>query len=59
VIVDNPKVGADLASVYWQPGNSKAFLDLVRELTGKELTGTAWVRYMCVSIGAYLSCSGI
>jgi len=43
VIVDNPKVGEDLANVYWKPGNSEAFLDLVQALTGKPLTGEAWV----------------
>jgi len=29
--------------VYWQPGNGEAFLDLVEKLTGKPLTGDAWV----------------
>ena len=42
-IVDNPKVGKDLAEVYWQPGNSVPFLDLVKKLTGKDLTGDAWL----------------
>ena len=39
-IVDNPAVGQQLTSVYWQPGNSEMFLDLVHKLTGKPLTGT-------------------
>ena len=42
-IVDNPSVGPTLASAYWECGNSKPFLQLVQELTGKELTGKAWV----------------
>lgn len=42
-IVDNPKVGDDLTNVYWSPGNSKSFLDLVNELTGSPLSGDAWV----------------
>lgn len=42
-IVDNPKVGATLASSYWQPGNSAKFLDLVANLTGAPLTGAAWI----------------
>jgi len=42
-IVDNPKVGADLASVYWAPGNSEAFMDLVEKLTGKPLAADDWV----------------
>jgi hypothetical protein len=42
-IVDNPAVGRDLAEVYWKPGNSAMFLDLVKELTGAPLTSGAWV----------------
>lgn len=43
VIVDNVSVGKDLAEVYWKPGNGAAFMDLVRELTGKPLSAAAWV----------------
>lgn len=43
-IVDNPAVGATLTEKYWRPGNSKMFLDLVQSLTGKSLTGEAWVK---------------
>lgn len=42
-IVDNPQVGKDLTSVYWQPGNGSMFLDLVQQLTGKPLLADAWV----------------
>jgi Zn-dependent oligopeptidase len=42
-IVDNPNVGKDLAEVYWKPGNSAAFLDLVEKLTGSPLSADAWV----------------
>lgn len=42
-IVDNPNVGPTLKSAYWECGNSKPFLDIVRDLTGKDLTGEAWV----------------
>mmetsp|Transcript_36439 Transcript_36439/g.79717 ORF Transcript_36439/g.79717 Transcript_36439/m.79717 type:complete len:648 (-) Transcript_36439:248-2191(-) len=42
-IVDNPNVGPTLTNYYWKWGNSKPFLDLVKELTGKDLTGDAWV----------------
>mmetsp|Transcript_23191 Transcript_23191/g.45019 ORF Transcript_23191/g.45019 Transcript_23191/m.45019 type:complete len:630 (-) Transcript_23191:185-2074(-) len=42
-IVDNAEVGPALATAYWKPGNSRMFLDLVKELTGKPLTGDAWV----------------
>mmetsp|Transcript_36260 Transcript_36260/g.91287 ORF Transcript_36260/g.91287 Transcript_36260/m.91287 type:complete len:637 (-) Transcript_36260:178-2088(-) len=43
-IVDNPAVGPSLTENYWRPGNSRMFLDLVEGLTGKPLTGDAWVR---------------
>lgn len=42
-IVDEPRVGKDLAEVYWQPGNSAMFLDLVQKLTGSPLSSAAWV----------------
>ncbi|KAI8846674.1 metalloendopeptidase [Chytridium lagenaria] len=42
-IVDNEKVGADLREIYWKSGNSRMFLDLVKEMTGKDLSGDAWV----------------
>jgi hypothetical protein len=38
-IVDNPKVGPTLTRSYWEFGNLEPFLDLVKELTGKELSG--------------------
>ena len=42
-IVDNPNVGPTLKSAYWECGNSKPFLEIVKDLTGKDLTGDAWV----------------
>eukprot|EP01083_Nonionella_stella_P009163 26509_1 len=42
-IVDNPNVGPTLAKSYWNCGNSRPFLEIVKELTGKELTGKAWI----------------
>ena len=42
-IVDNPKVGPMITDAYWKHGNSRPFLDLVKDLTGKDLTGNAWV----------------
>jgi hypothetical protein len=42
-IVDNPKVGPTLAKGYWEHGNARDFLDLVKDVTGKELSGDAWV----------------
>lgn len=48
-IVDNPSIGPTLESSYWKPGNSAAFLDLVKSLTGKPLTGDAWVKELSTS----------
>ena len=45
-IVDNPAVGPTLREAYWRPGNSEPFLGLVESLTGKPLTGDAWVRML-------------
>jgi hypothetical protein len=45
-IVDNPEVGPTLTKYYWECGNSKSFLHLVAELTGKELSGEAWVNHL-------------
>lgn len=42
-IVDNPRVGADLAEKYWLPGNGEPFLGLVQRLTGAPLSADAWV----------------
>jgi oligoendopeptidase F len=37
-LVDNPRIGPELAKVWWQPGNSIAFADFVRNLTGQALS---------------------
>jgi hypothetical protein len=42
-LLDDPRIGADLAAVYWRPGSSRPFLDLVREMTGKPLSADAIV----------------
>jgi len=43
-VVDNPAVGPLITEKYWRPGCSVPFLDLVKGLTGKELSGDAWKR---------------
>ncbi len=43
-LLDNPRLGPDLAQHYWQPGNSRTFLDFVEDLTGAPLTSTAIAR---------------
>ncbi len=42
-LLDNPRVGPDLAEQYWKPGNSRTFLSLVEGLTGAPLSGDALV----------------
>jgi hypothetical protein len=40
-LVDNPAVGRELAESYWRPGNSRPFLDFVRDLTGRPFSADA------------------
>jgi len=49
-IVDNPKIGPSLTAAYWECGNSRPFLEIVKELTGKELSGDAWIGALQESI---------
>eukprot|EP00977_Amphora_coffeiformis_P023657 scaffold13899_cov153-Amphora_coffeaeformis.AAC.5 len=42
-IVDNPSVGPTLTKAYWECGNSRPFLEIVKGLTGKDLTGDPWI----------------
>lgn len=42
-IVDNPNVGPELNKVYWQPGNSKPFVQMVKELTGENFSPKALI----------------
>ena len=49
-IVDNPDVGPTLRDAYWKCGNSKNFLDIVKDLTGTELTGDAWTESLQESV---------
>ena len=49
-IVDNPKVGPTLATAYWKYGNLRPFADLVKDLTGKDLSGDAWVANLSESL---------
>ena len=51
LLVDNPRIGTDLAQSYWQPGNSEMFLDVVAKLTGKPLSADAWVAVLNQPLG--------
>jgi len=54
-IVDNPNVGPTLAQAYWECGNSKAFLQIVQDLTGKELSGKAWIDALQEDMETYIA----
>ncbi|MBL8804870.1 MAG: peptidase M3 [Planctomycetes bacterium] len=40
-LVDNPRIGPELARAWWAPGNSVSFGEFVRRLTGAELSARA------------------
>jgi Zn-dependent oligopeptidase len=42
-IVDNPKIGPELASHYWRKGNSKPFVEFIKNLTNDFFTVDALV----------------
>lgn len=44
-LVDNPRIGPDLAEHYWRPGNAVGFEDTLKALTGKGLSADAIVAY--------------
>jgi hypothetical protein len=54
-LVDNPLVGPTLTKHMWAPGNSQPFLHLVEELTGKPLSGGAWVAELSQNTEALLA----
>jgi GDP-D-mannose dehydratase len=39
-----------LTSAYWECGNSRPFLEIVKELTGRELSGESWVSVLKESV---------
>jgi oligoendopeptidase F len=42
-IVDNPKVGPELAEKFWRPGNAKNFLEFIEDLTGEPFSARATI----------------
>ena len=45
-LVDNPNIGPDLRRAYWEPGNSRGFDRMVRDLTGRSLSADAYARHL-------------
>jgi hypothetical protein len=54
-IVDNPNVGPTLTKAYWECGNSRPFLDIVKDLTGSDLSGDAWVDSLNESVEDFVT----
>ena len=54
-LVDEPRIGADLARVYCAPGNGAPFLSLVEALTGAPLSGDAWVARLQAPLEAHVA----
>jgi hypothetical protein len=54
-LVDNPRVGPDLAEHYWKPGNARPFFSLVESLTGKTLSADALVAECARDVSEALS----
>lgn len=51
-LADNPAIGAALSGAYWAPGNSRGFLELVEELTGRPLSADALVAEVTRDVAA-------
>jgi len=45
-LVDNPKIGPELARAYWNPGNSRRCSDLIQALTGEPLSPRAYADHL-------------
>jgi len=45
-LVDNPRIGPELARVWWQPGNSVRFGELIRRLTGTPLSAVHYSEHL-------------
>ncbi|KAL4458233.1 hypothetical protein ABPG75_013098 [Micractinium tetrahymenae] len=45
-LVDEPRIGTDLAEGYWAPGNGESYLKLVENATGGPLSADAWVKQL-------------
>lgn len=54
-LLDNPNIGPDLAKGYWNPGNSRSFLDLVHDMTGEPFSGRAIVAQVNRSMEAAIA----
>ncbi|MCE9593220.1 MAG: peptidase M3 [Planctomycetes bacterium] len=51
-LVDNPKIGPDLARHYWRDGNLRTFREYVRELCGHELSAKPLADHVNLTVAA-------
>jgi Zn-dependent oligopeptidase len=42
-IVDNYEIGREFTEKYWKPGNSKTFVEFIKNMTGKDFSASATV----------------
>ncbi len=54
-LIDNPNIGRDLAEQYWKPGNSKTFLEMIKDLTGESFGAAATVEMVAKPLDAALA----
>jgi len=54
-LVDNPRIGPDLTTAYWRPGNARRFLEYIEALTGAPLSADHLARQANRTIEAALN----
>jgi hypothetical protein len=45
-LVDNPRLGPELARIYWRPGNGRGMDDFLNEMTGAPLSAAALAEHL-------------
>ncbi|MEO7427727.1 MAG: M3 family metallopeptidase [Fibrobacteria bacterium] len=54
-LVDNPRIGRDLAEHYWKPGNARTFLEMIQGLTGRPFGAEATVEMVAKPLAEALA----
>jgi hypothetical protein len=54
-LVDNPRLGPDLARVYWRPGNSRGMDEFLTEMTGAPLSAAALAEHLVRDVDTTLA----
>ncbi len=53
-IVDNKEIGLEMKDKYWQPGNSKTFLEFIQSMTGEKFSAGATGRLVNRSLDEHI-----